>query len=125
MMDKRLELLADLLAEEGIDQEAVQTIPRRKNPREFPLSFNQRRLWLLSRLENGVHYNDHFDLRLTGLLDILVLERSIEEILRRHEAMRSVFSETDGASVQTLTRSQPVVIPRIDLTRLPASHRMI
>jgi thioesterase domain-containing protein/acyl carrier protein len=124
MMDKRLELLADLLAEEGIHPQTVPTIPCRKNLAEYPLSFNQQRLWLLNLLENGIHYNDHFDLRLSGRLDVSALERAIEEIYRRHEAMRSVFSEIDGGPFQTITRPQPVALPLIDLTRIPESRRI-
>src|SRR5678810_1046526 len=85
---RRLELLADLLTQQGIGQAALHTIPVRPNQQEFPLSSNQRRLWLLSKLEDGIHYNDHFDLRLKGRLHVVALERAIEEILNRHESTR-------------------------------------
>src|ERR1041385_6677116 len=86
---QRLELLASLLAEEGLGQETPKGIPRRSNPQAYPLSSGQQRLWFLDRLENGIHYNDHFNLRLTGPLDIPVLEQALAEIVRRHEVMRS------------------------------------
>ncbi len=118
-------MLASLLAEEGIGQDTPESIPRRENPQELPLSFGQRRLWLLDRLENGIHYNDHFDLRLSGPLNAPVLGRTIEEIVKRHEAMRSVIAEVDGGPLQTITPAQPVALPRIDLTDLPEAGRMI
>src|SRR5689334_23721117 len=86
---KKLELLNDLFAQEGVDQEAP--IRRRANLLAYPLSSGQQRLWFLDRLESGIHYNDHFNLRLKGPLHIDALERAIEEILRRHEALRSIF----------------------------------
>src|SRR5438876_11233816 len=121
---KRLELLASLLAEEGLGQEPSQAIPRRKVPGVFPLSPGQQRLWFLDRLENGIHYNDHFNLRFTGLVNIPVLERAISQILRRHEAMRAVFSEVDGAPFQSIAPAQPLTLPRVDLRKIPASGRM-
>src|SRR5438477_982677 len=120
---KRLELLASLLAEEGIGQEPSQAIPRRTVPGNFPLSSGQQRLWFLDRLENGIHYNDHFNLRLTGLVNVPALERAISEILRRHEAMRAVFSEVDGAPFQCIAPAQPLTLPRVDLRQIPGSVR--
>jgi acyl carrier protein/serine acetyltransferase len=125
LSDKRLALLSDLLAQEGIGQPALQNISPRKNQNEYPLSFNQQRLWLLSKLEDGIHYNDCFDLRLTGPLNVAVLERTIEEILIRHEAMRCVFSEVDGVPVQVLTPPHTVALPVIDLSSVPISRRMV
>jgi thioesterase domain-containing protein/acyl carrier protein len=124
MDDQRLELLAELLGEEGIGGEVHATVPRRKNLKEFPLSYNQQRLWLLDKLENGIHYNDHFHLRLSGPLNVPALERSIEDILRRHEVMRSVFSEVDGAPFQTLLPPETVSLPLIDIRHFPEDVRI-
>src|SRR6266568_7357207 len=121
---QRLELLASLLAAEGIGQEQPQGIPRRKNPGDYPLSSGQQRLWFLDRLENGIHYNDHFNLRLTGQVNVAVLERAIAEIVRRHEAMRAAFSEVDGAPSQTISPAQPLTLPQGDLRKLPEAGRM-
>ncbi|PYV13979.1 MAG: hypothetical protein DMG07_13025 [Acidobacteria bacterium] len=117
-------MLASLLAEEGIGQEQPQGIPRRKNPGAFPLSSGQQRLWFLDRLESGIRYNDHFNLRLTGPLNTPVLELAIAEILRRHEAMRAVFPEVEGAPSQIIAAARPLALPRVDLRTLPESERM-
>src|SRR5215831_17276292 len=101
LSNKKLELLASLLAEEGLE-ETSRAISRRMNRQEFPLSSGQQRLWFLDRLEGGIHYNDHFNLRLSGPLNVGILVRSIEEILRRHETMRSVFTEVGGSPQQAL-----------------------
>src|SRR5881396_3299432 len=123
-LGRRLELLASLLAEEGIGQEQPQGIPRRKNPNGCPLSSGQQRLWFLDRLENGIHYNDHFNLRLTGQVNVAVLERAISEIMRRHEAMRAAFSEVDGVPSQTIALARPLTLPRVDLRKPPEAGRM-
>ncbi len=124
MSGQRLELLASLLAEEGIGQEQPRGIERRKNRDGYPLSSGQQRLWFLDRLENDIHYNDHFNLRLTGRVNIEVLERAIAEIGRRHEVMRAVFSEVDGDPMQTISPAHPLTLPRVDLRKLPEGERM-
>jgi amino acid adenylation domain-containing protein len=122
LSNKKLELLASLLAEEGLE-ETSRAISWRKNRREFPLSSGQQRLWFLDRLESGIHYNDHFNLRLSGPLSAEILVRSIEEILRRHEAMRSVFTEVDGSPHQALAPPGPLSFRQLDLSTLPEPGR--
>jgi len=122
LSSKKLDLLASLLAEEGLE-ETSRAISRRKNRREFPLSSGQQRLWFLDRLESGIHYNDHFNLRLSGPLDVGVLARSIVEILRRHEAMRSVFTEVDGSPHQALASPERLSLRQLDLSTLPEPDR--
>jgi amino acid adenylation domain-containing protein len=117
LSDRKLQLLTQLMAEEGLEDENA--IARRSDPRELPLSSGQRRLWFLDRLEAGIHYNDHFNLRLTGRLDVAALTRSIEEILRRHEAMRVAFTEIDGTPRQSLAPIDTLRLARIDLSKLP------
>ncbi|HEX8271798.1 MAG TPA: amino acid adenylation domain-containing protein, partial [Longimicrobiaceae bacterium] len=69
----------------------------------LPLSFAQERLWFLDRLEPGsAVYNIPVAWRLGGALDAAALERSLGEIVRRHEALRTVFAEVDGSPVQTI-----------------------
>jgi amino acid adenylation domain-containing protein len=120
---RKLELLASLLAEEGIEQEPFSGIPRRANSLHYPLSSGQQRLWFLDRLENGIHYNDQFNLRLAGRLDVSILERAISEIVRRHEAMRALFSEVEGAPVQSIDPARAVILPQIDLRKIPGPER--
>jgi amino acid adenylation domain-containing protein len=68
-----------------------------------PLSFAQERLWFLDRLRPGeASYNLPVALRLRGALDVDALERSLGEIVRRHEVLRTTFAETEGAPVQVI-----------------------
>jgi len=67
----------------------------------LPLSFAQERLWFIDRLEPGSEvYNIPVAWRLAGALDVAALERALGEIVRRHEALRTVFREVDGSPVQ-------------------------
>jgi amino acid adenylation domain-containing protein len=68
-----------------------------------PLSFAQERLWFLDRLRPGqASYNVPVALRLRGALDAAALERSLSEIVRRHEALRTTFAEAEGGPVQVI-----------------------
>ena len=68
---------------------------------ELPLSFAQMRLWLLDRLEPGMAtYNVPADYRLKGKLDLGALEKSLRELVRRHEVLRTSFPTVEGQPVQ-------------------------
>ncbi|MEW5930636.1 MAG: amino acid adenylation domain-containing protein, partial [Gemmatimonadota bacterium] len=69
----------------------------------LPLSFAQERLWFIDRLEPGsAAYNVPVAWRLGGALDGAALERALGEVVRRHEALRTVFAEVDGSPVQVI-----------------------
>jgi amino acid adenylation domain-containing protein len=91
--------------------------------RPLPLSFAQERLWFLDRLEGGSAYNLPAALRLTGALDAAALERSLGEIVRRHEALRTVFHEVDGGAVQVVAPFAGFALPVDDLSGLHETAR--
>ena len=75
----------------------------------LPLSFAQQRLWFLDQLEPGNPlYNISGAVRLQGSLDAIALEKSFNEIVRRHEVLRTGFKTVEGQPVQS-------VIPRLIL----------
>ena len=125
----RLELLDYLLEEEGIEADSEsQKIARRgarAQPRgALPLSFAQQRLWFLDQLEpNTAAYVLSGRLHLEGSLDAPALERSLNEIVRRHEALRTVFSTQAGEPVQIVLSELRLPLPLLDLSRLRASER--
>nr|QEO74315.1 condensation domain-containing protein [uncultured bacterium] len=85
----------------------------------IPTSFAQQRLWFLDQLEPGNPvYNIPAALRLTGRLDVALLERSFGEVLRRHEVLRTGFAETDGEPVQLISPSAVLELPVTDLSGL-------
>ncbi len=98
--------------------------PILRMPRRFgaglPLSFAQRRLWFLHRLEPASPvYHLPGLVRLSGPLDLGILEAALAEVVRRHEALRTTFRLQEGEPVQ-VPGPPAAALPRIDLAALPA-----
>ena len=90
-----------------------------KRPGRLPLSYAQRRLWFIDRLEGGsTEYNVEGALRLRGELDCDALERAIQTIVERHESLRTHFVEVDGEPVQIIESTLRVEVPLQDLSGL-------
>ncbi|HEU0077678.1 MAG TPA: amino acid adenylation domain-containing protein, partial [Longimicrobiaceae bacterium] len=90
----------------------------------LPLSFAQERLWFIDRLEPGsAVYNIPGAWRLEGALDEAALERALGEIVRRHEALRTVFAEVDGSPVQVIAPFGAFALPVEDLSGLGEADR--
>ena len=105
---------------------AVQTelIPRVANASEIPLSFAQKRLWLMQQIEPELTaYNETFVLRLRGPLDVVALRDSFSEIVRRHEILRTSIVPCDGEPVQIVRPPFQVDLVIHDLRALPRDER--
>ncbi len=95
-------------------------IPRRQGDGPAPLSFAQERLWFLDRLEPGSNaYNVSGNLRLHGPLDLGVLTASLDGLVARHEALRTVFAAGEDGPVQVVAPALRVLLPPVDLQALP------
>ncbi|WP_147443389.1 amino acid adenylation domain-containing protein [Corallococcus sp. AB011P] len=91
---------------------------------ELPLSFSQQRLWFLDRLEPGSPlYNVPAAVRLSGALDVGVLERCFAEILRRHEVLRTTFPVSRQTPVQEIHAEGHLPLVVGELTALDESKR--
>ena len=89
---EKLALLSARLKEKNKQRVKRQSIPRRADAGSYPLSLEQQRLWFMNQLQpNSSFYNMGGAMRLTGELDVAVLEQTLTEIVRRHEALRSSF----------------------------------
>ena len=109
---------------QGAKVSIAQTIPRRMARDSAPLSFAQQRLWFLDQLDPGsTVYNVPGSLRIRGLLDVTALQRSVNEILRRHEVLRTTFSMVEGQPVQIIAPSLSLSLPVIDLADHPKNER--
>ena len=118
------ELLANILEEEGINLQSAEKIYPRQCRDNLPLSFAQERLWFLDQLEPGNSvYNICRAHRITGPLDIAVLTLSLNEVVRRHEAMRTTFPTVDEQLVQLVTPTLTLTVPVLDLKNLSSSSR--
>ncbi|HEY0977595.1 MAG TPA: amino acid adenylation domain-containing protein, partial [Flavobacteriales bacterium] len=88
-----------------------------------PTTEPQREVWAASQMsaEASCSYNESVSLELTGPLDIAVLDRAVEQLVLRHEGLRSVFDSTGTRSV--VMEQLPVRIELKDLSALPADQR--
>lgn len=76
---------------------AIEILPR---PAQIPLSFSQERLWFIDQLEGSIAYNSPAVLRLKGKLSKDALIYALQNIISRHEVLRTIFAETDGRPFQ-------------------------
>ncbi|MCP4658111.1 MAG: amino acid adenylation domain-containing protein, partial [bacterium] len=90
----------------------------------LPLSFSQQRLWFLDQLEPGnPAYNLTVAVRLRGAVEPPVLERTLTEIVRRHQVLRTVVRVAEGGPVQVILPPPELSLPVVDLAALPAAGR--
>ncbi|HLM54816.1 MAG TPA: amino acid adenylation domain-containing protein [Pyrinomonadaceae bacterium] len=120
----RRRLLERLMKRERVDVARAVMMPRRDDGGPPPLSFAQQRLWFLQQLEpESPAYNLPSVLRLTDALDTDALGRSLGELVRRHETLRTTFDIVGGQPRQLIADARPVRLPIVDLTRLPPGER--
>lgn len=100
-------------------------IPRRAaGQTAVPLSFSQRQLWFLDQMEPGnAFYNVPTAVLLKGALDVPVLERALNELIMRHEILRTTFASVDGEPRQLVHPAMPLVMPSVDLRDLSPTAR--
>jgi amino acid adenylation domain-containing protein len=89
-----------------------------------PLSYAQQRLWTLAQLMPGsAFYNETLMTRLRFALNVPALERTWNEIVRRHESLRTTFEWEGDEPVQVIAPGMDVRLPVEDLRHLPAQER--
>ncbi|QMU70360.1 condensation domain-containing protein [Streptacidiphilus sp. P02-A3a] len=105
---------------------APQDRPITPAPRDgaLPLSVGQQGLWFLAELNpDSVEYNAPKVLRLTGDLHPRALRAALDDVVARHEALRTTIGEADGHGVQVVHPPAPVPVEYTDLTDLPEPER--
>ncbi|MFD8912686.1 non-ribosomal peptide synthase/polyketide synthase [Streptomyces sp. NPDC059575] len=108
-------------AADGADG-ARPALKRRERPEVMPLSFAQRRLWFLHRMEGpGATYNIPLALRLSGELDRRALEAALADVAERHESLRTVFPVVDGVPYQRVLDPDDAR-PRLRVTEVGAEE---
>ncbi|MBO0801343.1 MAG: AMP-binding protein, partial [Blastocatellia bacterium] len=96
-------------------------VPRHQ---ELPLSFAQERLWFLDQLTPGSSsYNIAEAYRLSGPLKIAALDQSLNEVVRRHEVLRTTFATLDTHPVQVIAPELRLGLPVVDLSDLSEAER--
>jgi amino acid adenylation domain-containing protein len=100
-------------------------IPRRGTDGPPPPSFAQERLWFLAQLNpEQTPYNEGSARRFRGSLDRVTLQAALDDIVRRHEALRTTYHQQDGELVQVIGQPRPVPLPVVDLGDIPADERI-
>src|SRR5262249_3505406 len=97
---------------------------RAPRDKKLPLSFAQQRLWFLDQLvPNNPFYNCPGALRLDGKLNLEALERSVNEIVRRHEVLRTRIEIEEGVPLQVIDERKDRRLEVVDLSRLIGDER--
>jgi non-ribosomal peptide synthetase component F len=99
----------------------IKRVPRTER---LPLSFAQQQLWFIHQLEpESAVYNVPLCVRLKGRLDVAALKHSLNEVVRRHEVLRTTFAVADGQPVQLISEPKPLPLPYVDMSLLAAAQR--
>jgi len=120
---ERAALVSRLKQQRAAEREGAHIIPRRGAAAHHPLSFAQERLWFLEQLEPDGPYKVPAAFRLRGPLQVAALEQSVNEIISRHEVLRTTFAEIEGQPVQIVAPRLTLSIPVEDLSGLPDIER--
>ena len=106
---------------QGLSAPPITPVTREVAP---PVSFAQQRLWIVEQLAKGAAvYHLPVAVRLKGELNVEALERSLNEVVRRHEPLRTSFALVDGKTVQIIAPSLELTLPVLDLSQLPEVDR--
>src|SRR5919202_594795 len=100
----------------------TQILPSSSNKNDyFPLSFEQERMWFFAQLEPGnPAYNIRGAIQIKGRLNTDILEQSINEIIERHEILRTTFNIVDEQPRQIIGSPFRVEVPVVNLQKLSA-----
>ncbi|AKQ65586.1 Non-ribosomal peptide synthase [Myxococcus hansupus] len=105
-------------------QGAAEVIPAGNREGALPLSSGQQRMWFLEQFQGpSGAYNMPAALRLEGDLDVKALQRSLDEIVRRHEVLRTQYGQEKGQPFQRVLPSPSISMPEVDLGHVPAEER--
>ncbi|MDQ0418690.1 amino acid adenylation domain-containing protein [Croceifilum oryzae] len=116
------ELLAKIL--EGKKSLSKEESIQRYEGDRVPVSFAQKRLWFLDQLYPGSPaYNVTYTMRLRGVFHIEAMRRSIEELVARHEGLRTTFHKEHDQPFQVIAEKVELAMPCVDVTHMPTEKR--
>jgi amino acid adenylation domain-containing protein len=118
--------LAQQIARAQQDTGKLPAMPLRSLARDgtLPLSFSQQRLWFLDQLAPGsASYTICQAFRFSGRFHIDAFRRSLQEMVRRHEILRTAFADGDETPIQVIAPAFALSVPLITLDHLPAAEQ--
>ena len=123
-MNKKQSAINQLSLEEKRQLLAKLEQKKKQKKQLFPLSFAQSRLWFLDSLQgDNAAYNIPAALELKGKLNLNILKKSLNEIIRRHEILRTVFIVIKGDAKQKIISDVTLDMPLIDVQNLSKRER--
>ncbi len=94
-------------------------IVRRQITEPCPLSLDQERLWFMHQVNPAnAAYNIHMGARYIGALDVSLLEKSLNEVVKRHDVLRTTFISQEGKPRQVIAPTLTIPLPIVDLQHL-------
>jgi amino acid adenylation domain-containing protein len=124
IQERKAEIIEFLAASNRTHNQSFTPLVPISRSENLSLSFAQQRLWFLDQLiPNHPFYNIPLALNLTGSLNLLALEQTFNEIVRRHEALRTSFISQSEQPVQLIHPTLTITLPVIDLRQLPPAQR--
>ncbi len=106
------------------DEPQMLPLGRVAREQDLPLSYAQERLWFLGQFDpDSAFYNMSGAIRLHGELDVVVLQRALNEIVRRHEVLRTTFEVSEGVARQSIRPVWDWAIPVTDLSGIGAAEQ--
>ncbi|ARV58876.1 hypothetical protein BZZ01_09735 [Nostocales cyanobacterium HT-58-2] len=106
------------------EQQQTSPIQRISRDKELPLSFAQQRLWFIAQLDPETSlYNVPAAIHIDGNLNITALQESVNEVIKRHEVLRTTFPMIEGRPVQVIAPTLTLTLPIVDLQELGKSQQ--
>ncbi|MBN3989154.1 MAG: amino acid adenylation domain-containing protein [Nostoc sp. NMS2] len=126
IQERKAEIIEFLEASNRTNNHSFKPLVPISRSGNIPLSFAQQRLWFLDQLiPNNPFYNIPLALHLTGSLKLAALEQTFNEIVQRHEALRTTIVVQTGQPIQVINPTLTIPLSIIDLRQLPQAEREI
>ena len=100
-----------------------ESITPQVRPAEIPLSYPQERIWFVDRLQQDSSYNIPIAFELIGLLDVAAVEKAMQRLVSRHEALRTRIILRNERPLQEILEPAPLTLPKVDLSQWSDAKR--
>ncbi|NER93229.1 MAG: amino acid adenylation domain-containing protein [Symploca sp. SIO1B1] len=124
LAERKIEIISFLQTVGEAKSEKSRPIQPQERTGYIPLSTAQQRLWFVEQLmSQSFAYNVSGGLRLLGELKVDILQKTLNEIVRRHESLRTIFKVVEGKPIQVIAPSLDLELPIIALQSLPKAEQ--